>query len=150
MIEQLREKYIWKDGFSEMAKSGEEGGQIGRLAEQSDFLILLTCICFVPIFLICILPISYFWFVQCNIWSNIVNVMALLITVFPLSDFLILSTCICFVPIFLICILLISIFWFVQCNIWSNIVNVMVLLITVFPLFGHLGLCKVCSWLLRP
>ena len=29
MIEQLREKYIWKDGFSEMAKSGEEGGQIG-------------------------------------------------------------------------------------------------------------------------
>ena len=29
MIEQLREKYIWKDGFSDMAKSGEEGGQIG-------------------------------------------------------------------------------------------------------------------------
>ena len=29
MIEQLREKYIWKDGFLDMAKLGEEGGQTG-------------------------------------------------------------------------------------------------------------------------
>ena len=29
MIEQLREKYRWKDGFSDMAKSGEACGQIG-------------------------------------------------------------------------------------------------------------------------
>ena len=29
MIEQLREKYLWKDGFSDMAKLGEEGGQTG-------------------------------------------------------------------------------------------------------------------------
>ena len=55
-----------------------------RLAVQTDFLISLTCICFVPIFQICILPISFFWFVQCNFWSNIVNVMALLITAFSL------------------------------------------------------------------
>ena len=55
-----------------------------RIAVQLDLLILLTCICFVPLFHICILPISFFWFVQSNILSNIDNVMALFITVFPL------------------------------------------------------------------
>ena len=49
-----------------------------------DLLILSTCICFVPISHICILPISFFYFVQCNILYSIVNVMALFITVFPL------------------------------------------------------------------
>ena len=29
MMEQLREKYLWKYGFSDMAKLEEEGGQMG-------------------------------------------------------------------------------------------------------------------------
>ena len=55
-----------------------------RIAVQLNLLILLTCICFVPVFHICILSISFLFLVQCYILSNIVNVMALFVTVFPL------------------------------------------------------------------
>ena len=41
MIEQLREKYIWKDGFLDMAKSGEEGGQIGGGGSKGSSEIIL-------------------------------------------------------------------------------------------------------------
>ena len=41
MIEQLREKYLWKDGFSDMAKWGEEGGQIGGGGSRGSSEIIL-------------------------------------------------------------------------------------------------------------
>ena len=41
MIEQLREKYLWKDGFSDMAKWEEEGGQMGGGGSRGSSEIIL-------------------------------------------------------------------------------------------------------------
>ena len=125
-----------------------------RIAVQLDLLILLTCICFVPLFHIFILPISFFWFVQSNNLSNIDNVMALFITVFPLIGRWDLQHCwICWFCrfVFVLCHYLI----FVSSQFHSSILfnatfcPLLSMLWLCLSLFFHLlgaGTCTVYSW----